>query len=113
MYKIEGKSNNVVVTKDGEEVPYETLDIIINQDHSVCLIDFEKEGSISFINITGLFNIIGSGEFTNTRIFYLDELVRGVQEIYIMIKKGTHPILELTTVLMPNLVEGVNDGKGI
>ena len=49
--------------------------------------------------------IISEGQYTNTRLFYMKEMLHGIQWIKGTIKDNGHPQLTIGTILLPNLVE--------
>lgn len=107
-YRIEGDGSyqHTVIWRDGEQISYERCDFRINQEEDcVALVDGEF-GTVDRMVITGIYMIISDGEFSNSKLFYMKEMLHGVQWLKGSIRKGDHPKLTFETVLLPNVVWG-------
>lgn len=95
--------------KDGKQVPFNKLTCVIDTKESFVIINSDIGcDKLSEIMIDGIYKIIGAGSYDNTRVFFMDEMLRGVQGINLNIEKGQPPRLYIQVIAMPNLVEIVN-----
>ncbi len=106
MYHIEGDGSyeHTVVWKDDVLVPYDSCEFLVTPDECIATVD-GVVGSLDSIILTGIYTIIGQGSFTNTRILFMDLMLRGIQNMKGVITKGENPMLELGMVMLPNIVE--------
>ena len=111
MYTIigDGSYQHTKVTKDGVPLEYKRLLITVNEQECLAYVD-GVEGAIDRMILSGIYSIISMGAFSNTKILFCDEMLRGVQEIYINITFNYHPILEIKTIFLPNIVETLDKG---
>lgn len=110
MYRIEGDGtkNNTKIWCDGELIDWGFCSIYINEHYCNAYVDCKK-GHLDRVVLIGVYKLIGDGDFTNTRIFAGDELLRGVRSVTVRINKS-HPTLSIETVFLPNLIEGDSNG---
>jgi len=114
VYKIEGDGSyqHTLIWRDGVEIPYEQCEFGIDESGCIAIVD-GVSGSIDHMLITGVYMIISEGEFQNSRLFYLDEMLHGVQWLKGCIRRGAHPELVIKTVLLPNLVPVKEEEKDV
>ena len=105
-YRIEGDGSyqHTLVYRDGKCIEYKALSFGVDAVECVACVD-GVEGKVDQLLITSIYMIIGEGSFSNTKVVYMDNVLRGVQSIHGHIYKGGHPILMIETVLLPNIVE--------
>jgi len=108
MYRIEGDGSwqNTKIWKEGKEIDYNLCTIAIEQDGCVAEVD-GVVGDLDRLIIKAIYTIISDGNFTNSRVIFMDEVLRGVQSFGCRILKGDHPRIVIDAVNMPNIVEGV------
>ncbi len=106
MYHIEGDGSyeHTLIWKDDVLIPYRYCEFLVTPDECIATVDGEI-GSLDSIILTGIYTILGQGTFTNTRILFMDSMLRGIQKMYGLIMHGQNPKLELGMVMLPNLVE--------
>ncbi len=106
MYKIEGDGNykSTFVWKDGKQIEYDTCVFRIDKNNCVATVD-GVEGKIDRMIISAVYMIISDGDFTNSRVIFCDEMLRGIQGIVGKIERGEHPMLAIEAVLLPNIIE--------
>jgi len=107
MYRIEGQGDwqHTKIWRDGEQITYKQCEFRINQEEECVAVVDDVFGTIDSIIITGVYMIIGYGKFNNSRLFYMREMLHGVQWLKGSIKQEGHPELTIGTILLPNLVE--------
>jgi hypothetical protein len=117
-YRIEGDGSyrNTKITLDGALIS-EWHDCTIKVDKDVCKAvvnvtnvfrNLEEDSWLPLdrIVLSGIYAIVGDGDFSNTRIIVNDEPLRGVQSFIVTISKDDPPMLQVVSVYLPNLVEG-------
>lgn len=106
MFIIEGDGSfeHTVIWRDGEQISYEQCEFRINpEEECVALVDGVL-GTLDRILLTGIYMIVGDGKFINSKLFYMKEILHGVQWLRGNIQKEGHPELIVGMVLLPNLV---------
>ncbi len=112
MYRIEGDGthNNTLVWKDGEQIPYTRC--IFKITHDTCEADVDGiSGKLDRVVISAVYLIISDGDFTNSRIIFQDEMLRGVQGLVVKIEKDQHPMMAVDAVLLPHIIETPKETK--
>ncbi len=106
-YTIEGDGTfeNTALKKDGVTVPYEQFTFDLDADRSILQIDGLDVGKPESIVINGVYKVIGAGDFTNTKVFFVDEMMRGVQKLTVFIGKGVPSRITVQAILLPNIIE--------
>jgi len=106
-YRIEGDGSwrHTTIWKDNVLVDYEICTINVCPDGCFAKVD-KDSGRLDRVVLLGIHSLIGDGEFSNTKLFFYDEMLRGVQEVVVIIEKGKDTILDIRSVFLPNLVEG-------
>lgn len=106
MYRIEGDGSwqHTKVWRDGELVNYKSCFFMVSGKGCQANVDGVR-GSIDYMVISGIYLIISQGNFSNTRVIFADEQLRGVQALTGSIRESKHPMLLIKTVMLPNLVE--------
>ena len=113
--KIEGDGSyqNTKVWLNNVEVDYSECTIDVNKEDGCSALIHDgicyKECGIDMILIKGLYIIIGAGAFENTQLFFMDTLIRGIQNLTITISENNPTYIDIKAVLLPNLIEEVND----
>lgn len=110
-YRIEGDGswNHTTIWKDEKWLNWESCIISINKNGCSACVD-NIIGKLDRVVLLGIYKLIGDGEFNNTNIIIGDEVMRGVQSVVIRIEKAVDPICDITTVFLPNIVEGEDNG---
>jgi hypothetical protein len=106
-YKIEGDGSyqHTRVWKDGKKIDFARCDVRINLGGCSVIVDDGDPDMLDRAIINGIYTIISDGEYTNSKVFFFDEMLRGVQSLNAIIDKDDHPRLLLEMVMLPNLVE--------
>lgn len=105
-YRIEGDGSHqhTVIWRDGEQITYKQCDFRINQEEDCVAVVDGMFGTVDRIILTGIYMIISDGKFNNSKLFYMREILHGVQWLKGSISEGNHPKLTIETILLPNLV---------
>ena len=111
MYRIEGDGSfpHTIIWKDGERISYENCEFRINQEEEVVAVVDGAFGTVDRMVLTGIYMIISDGKFVNSRLFYMKEILHGIQWLKGSITKEGHPVLRIGTILLPNMVEVEGD----
>ena len=107
MYRIEGDGSfkHTVIWRDNEQIPYEQCEFRINQEEDCVAVVDGVFGSLDRMLLTSIYMIVSDGKFTNSMLFYMKEILHGVQWLKGIIKQEGHPELLLGTILLPNIIE--------
>jgi len=107
MYRIEGDGSyqHTVIWRDGEQISYEQCEFRINQEEECVAVVDGVFGTLDRMLLTGIYMIVSDGKFTNSKLFYMTEILHGVQWLKGIIKQEGHPELRLGTILLPNFIE--------
>lgn len=107
MFRIEGDGSyqHTSIWKDNKKISYERCDFRVNQEEGCVAIVDDVFGTVDRILINGIYMVISDGKFKNTKLFYMKEMLHGVQWLKVCIKRGSHPTLTIGTILLPNLIE--------
>lgn len=106
MYHIEGDGSyqHTAIWKDGILISYDSCEFLVTPDECIARVD-DVEGGLDSIILTGIYTIVGQGSFSSTRILFMDLMLRGVQAMQGSIVRDDNPMLELSMVMLPNIVE--------
>lgn len=107
MFKIYGDSSykNTVILKNDKQISYNDCDIIITRYDNIAVVDGE-EGSIEQVILGGsVYKLVGDGGFDNTRLYFYDVMLRGIQSVIVCMSKNKHTILSIDAIFLPNIVK--------
>lgn len=109
MYSIQGDAsyNHTVIYRNGKLVNWKEFEFRINRDECIAIVD-SICGNIDRMILSSIYLIISGGEFVSSKIIVNDEPLRGVQSVYGKITENDHPVLTITTIMLPNIVEDKN-----
>lgn len=108
MYRIEGNGTwtGTKIWKSGAVVENWTS-CVISIDESACMAWVDTNpGSLSRVVLTGIYMLIGDGEFSNTKFIVGEDVFRGIQSISIVIEANKDTITCIRSVFLPNIIEG-------
>ena len=107
MYKFEGDGsyNSTTIWRNNIQTDYEDCEFRINVSEGCVAVVDGVEGTVDRMLINGVYMIISEGAFNNSKVFYMDEMLHGVQWITGSITKEGHPELIIGAVMLPNLVQ--------
>jgi len=106
MYRIEGDGTyqRTIIWRDNEQISYEYCMFKITPNE--CIADVDGiEGKIDRMVLSGIYLIISDGDFTNSKVIFCDEMLRGVQALVGQIKVNHHPVLALDIIMLPHIIE--------
>jgi len=108
MWKIEGDGSyqHTFIWKDGVRTPYEKCIFRINAKECKAIVD-GVEGKLDRLIISAIYLIVSDGDFTNSKVIFCDEMLRGVQRVIGKIDKNKPPLISINAILLPNIVEDV------
>lgn len=109
MFRIEGDGSfqHTTIWRDNEKISYDQCEFRINQEEDCVAVVDGVFGTLDRILISGVYMIISDGKFNNSKLFYMKEVLRGVQWLKGKIKQNGHPELLVGFVLLPNIIEDV------
>ncbi len=107
MYEIKsnGSIEGTSILENGQTISFNEVFIIISNKFTSTRITFEENGRLldgspdSVFFILGDYKIIGTGLFESTKVFYKDEILRGVQAVSIKISYATSTSLVLSILV--------------
>jgi hypothetical protein len=107
MYNIQGDGSfhHTVIHRDGKKISWKECEFRINQEEGCVAVVDGVHGKIDRMILSGVYMIISEGQYNNTRLFYMKEMLHGIQWVKGIIKDNGHPQLTIGTILLPNLVE--------
>jgi len=105
-YRIEGDGsyNNTKIWQEGELIEWNHCRIIINPERYYAIVDGEPN-PLSRIVLLGIYQIVGDGSYSNTRLFVGETFIHGVQQVCLDIDSSCHTKMTLDAIWLPNLVE--------
>jgi hypothetical protein len=108
MYSVvgDGTIKGTVIYEDRVSVPFKNLEINVSPSGCTAIVDGDIK-KLDTIIINGIYTIIGAGGFENTKIFCMDEELRGVQFISLTINSLGPPYLNIEAIALPHIVTNV------
>lgn len=110
-YKLigDGTWEKTKLLKDDKQVNFTKVTYYVDTKESFIIINSDVGcDKLDEIMIDGIYKIIGTGEYDNTRVFFMDEMLRGVQSINLKVEMGKPPLLYIQVIALPNIVEEVH-----
>lgn len=106
-YRIEGDGTRgrTTVWRDGGIIPWTKCVIRVANMGCMAYVD-SNPGHLERVVLTGVYILIGDGTFNNTKLIVGDDLFRGIQSVKLTIETGKDPIIDISAVFLPNLIEG-------
>jgi len=111
MYRIEGDGSFLNTKIWDDDVLIEEWDnCTIKVDHTQCVAMVNATGSgdwkpVKRIVLSGVYMVVSDGDFKNTKVLVNDMPLRGVQSLVIIIAQLEYPLIHITSVMLPNIVE--------
>ena len=104
-YVIEGDGTKLGTTiwKDGAIVDWHTCVVNIDQNECIAYVD-TNPASLDRIVLLGIYQIIGDGNYTNTRLVINDSVFRGITSLTFSTGFRKPPLLTVRAVFLPNIV---------
>jgi hypothetical protein len=106
MYKIigDGTWQNTKVWKDDVLLQWENLVILVDINDCIAYVD-TNPAPVSKVLLLGIYQLIGEGKFSNTKLIVNDSVLRGVSSIRVEIPKGKPTTIDIKATFLPNIIE--------
>lgn len=106
-YVIEGDGTKLgtTISKDGNIIDWDTCVVDIDQSQCIAYVDTVPY-HLDRIVLLGIYQIIGDGDYTNTRLVINDSVFRGVTSLTFSTGFRKPPLLTVKSVFLPNIIEG-------
>lgn len=107
MWRIEGDGSfsHTIIWRDDEQIDYNCCEFIVSEEDGCVAVVDDVAGRIDRMVISAVYMIISNGEFSNTKVLFNDEMLRGVQFLAGQIKRDCHPMITIEAIMLPNIVE--------